>query len=108
MKMLAHHIPGLHDDAVLVVLVVQDEQGPVPVHLLVHIDDGRDHVRVDGVHVHAQHGPVHVPVVCIERYSVSVYAHRVHRGEERYRQILDRGRGRKRVRDRDISNCRAW
>jgi hypothetical protein len=74
--LIEHHVPRLHDQVDLVVRMVQDEQGPVLVHVLVHVDDGRHHVRVHCVHVHAQHravGVLAVRVQCVCAVCVYIY-----------------------------------
>ena len=38
-RLVEHHVPRLHLDQVLVVLVVEDQQRPGLVGVLVHVDD---------------------------------------------------------------------
>jgi hypothetical protein len=52
------HVPGGHLQLVLLVRMVEDEQLPGSGDLLVHVDDGGDHVGGEGVHVHPQDGVV--------------------------------------------------
>ena len=61
--LVQHHVAGLHDYIVLVLLVVQDQQRPVLLHLLIHVDDRGHHVRVDSVHMHAQYRAIIVLAV---------------------------------------------
>ena len=54
------HISRSHCHRVLVVLVIQDHQQPILLHVLVHIDDSAHNMSVDCVHVHTENRSVGV------------------------------------------------
>ena len=58
--LVQYHVAGLHCHIMLVAVVVQDEQRPVFTHTLVHIDDGRDDMSANSIHMHTQHRVVRV------------------------------------------------
>ena len=54
------HLPWGEDHPVAEALVVQDEERPVPPDCLADVEDGRDDVRVEPVHMGGQPGSVGV------------------------------------------------
>ena len=46
-RLVPHQVPGLHHDGVLLAPVVLDVERPVLLHVLAHVDDGRDDVCAD-------------------------------------------------------------
>ena len=59
-RLIQDHLPRLQDDLVILAPVVLDKERPVLLDLLVHVDNGGDHVGTQLVHVGQQRG--HVPV----------------------------------------------
>ena len=53
-RLIQHHITGSHGDPVLILIMVQNEQTPRLINVLINIDDGRDDMGVGGVDVHAE------------------------------------------------------
>ena len=59
-RLVKDHLTRPQDDLVILAAVVLDEERPVLLDLLVHVDDGGDHVGAQLVHVGQKGG--HVPV----------------------------------------------
>ena len=58
--LIEQHVSGSHEHALLSVVVIQDDQRPVALHVLRNVDDGRHHMRVHSVDMHTQHGAIGV------------------------------------------------
>jgi hypothetical protein len=52
-RLVEDHVTRSHFELMLIVMVVEDEEQPGLGDLLVDVDDGRDHMRGESVHMHA-------------------------------------------------------